>query len=371
MKTALITGSDGFIGKNLLASLMKVDDARILTFDIKDDKKKLSSHLEIADIVYHLAGVNRPEKDDEFNTGNTELTENILKELERMRKCATIVFSSSIQAELDNPYGVSKKRAEDLLIKYSDKLGGFVHIYRLPNVFGKWCRPNYNSVVATFCHNISQGLDITISDETIELELVYIDDVINEFVKFLTNPTHRRGKLFCEIDRKFTVTLGDLAKKIYQLRDIRSSLIVPDLSDDFNRCLHATYLSYLGKNQFSYALDMKTDNRGWLTELIKSKHFGQIFVSKTYKGIVRGNHYHNSKIEKFCVIQGEAEIKFRHVLNGEIISYRVGGAKIEVVDIPPGYTHSIENISNEEMIVIFWANQIYDPDYPDTHYCEV
>jgi UDP-2-acetamido-2,6-beta-L-arabino-hexul-4-ose reductase len=280
-------------------------------------------------------------------------------------------LSSSIQATFDNPYGISKRKAEEILTQYAKKYGECVHIYRLPNVFGKWCKPNYNSVVATFCYNISHGLDISISDKNKKLELVYIDDVVNEFVKFFALPGYCEDSVYCEIGQKYEIILGNLAESIYQLRDIRSSLVVPDMADDLTRCLHATYLSYLEKDRFSCHLDVKTDQRGCLAELIKSRHFGQIFVSKTHEGVVRGNHYHDSKIEKFCVIQGEAVIKFRHVLNGEVLSYTVSGQNIEVVDIPSGYTHSIENVGEGEMIVIFWANQIFDPGNPDTYHCEV
>lgn len=371
MKTALITGANGFIGKNLRAALKRRRDVHILTFNRKDDLQLLARHLEKADIVYHLAGVNRPDSIEQFETINAGLTQAIVNTLESIGKRPTVVLSSSIQATVDNPYGTSKKKAEDILIEYAKRCGGRIHIYRLPNVFGKWCKPNYNSVVATFCYNISHGLDISISDKNSELELIYIDDVVNEFIKVLIAPDYCNGTVYCEIGRKYRIALGDLAKRIYQLRDIRSSLVVPDLADDFTRCLHATYLSYLDKDQFSYHLDVKTDNRGCLAELIKSRHFGQIFVSKTHERVVRGNHYHDSKIEKFCVIQGEAVIKFRHVLNGEVLSYPLSDRNIEVVDIPPGYTHSIENVGEEELIVILWANQIFDPSNPDTYHCEV
>ena len=336
-----------------------------------DDMVSLAGHLKDADIVFHLAGVNRPDEVEEFETGNVGVTRTIVDLLEKAKRNIPIVLSSSIQATLDNPYGVSKKKAEDILIEYSRKNHAKVYIFRFPNVFGKWCRPNYNSVVATFCHNISHGIDIHISDANKKIELVYIDGVVDEFINILSQKSTDREKIYCKIERTFKTNLGDLAKRIYQLRDIRKTLVVPDLADDFTRCLHATYLSYLEKDQFSYPLDVKTDKRGCLAELIKSKHFGQIFVSKTHTGVVRGNHYHDSKIEKFCVIQGQAVIKFRHVLNGEVLSYSVSGQNIEVVDIPPGYTHSIENVSEEEMIVIFWANQIFDPANPDTYYCEV
>ena len=290
-----------------------------------------------------------------------------------MNKKIPIVITSSIQAELDNPYGKSKKMAEDELIKYAKKNSVPVYIYRLPNVFGKCSRPNYNSVVSTFCYNISHNLDITISDPEKELELVYIDDVVNEFIKLLFKEDRDLKKYFYNIKRISKISLGELANKIYQIRDMRKTLIVPDLSDDFMKSLHATYLTYLDKNDFLYKMESKEDNRGSFIELIKSNSFGQVSVSRSRKGIIRGNHYHNTKNEKFCVIKGKAVIKLRNILDDKIIPYYVSNKKIEVIDIPPGYTHSIENLTDGdgEMILLIWANEIFDPENPDTYYCEV
>ncbi len=371
MKKVLITGSNGFIGKNLVEGLRRSENVEIMTFDVEDDIDRLTAYLKEADIVFHLAGVNRPEKVEEFELGNTGVTRTILRILEEFKRSIPVVLSSSIQAVLDNPYGISKKKAEEILIEYSRRNGAKIYIYRFPNVFGKWCRPNYNSVVATFCYNISHDLDISISDVNKEIELVYIDDVVDEFLRILSDERTEKDKYYYSVNRTFRVTLGELAEKIYRLRDIRKSLIVPDLSDDFMKCLHATYLSYLDKNGFSYKLDLETDQRGWLAELIKSEHFGQIFVSSSHKGVIRGNHYHNTKIEKFCVLKGEALIKFRHIFEDEVLFYHVSGDALEIVDIPPGYTHSIENLGDGEMIVLFWANQIFDADRPDTYFEEV
>lgn len=371
VKRVLVTGSNGFIGKNLIEGLRRLENVKIKTFDIEDDIDRLSAHLKEVDIVFHLAGVNRPEKIEEFEVGNTCLTQTIVSILQGFNRNIPIVLSSSIQAVLDNPYGISKKKAEDVLIEYSQKNDAKVYIYRFPNVFGKWCRPNYNSVVATFCYNISHGLNISISDVNNEIELVYIDDVVDGFLGILSDENAHRDKYYYKIERTFRITLGALAEKIYQLRDMRKSLVVPDLSDDFMKCLHATYFSYLDKDDFSYKLDLKTDQRGSLAELIKSESFGQIFVSTSHRDVIRGNHYHNTKVEKFCVLKGKAVIKFRHILEDEVLSYHVSGDEIEIVDIPPGYTHSIENLGNDEMIVLFWANQIFDPDKPDTYYSEV
>lgn len=373
MKTVLVTGSKGFLGKNLIEALSRQNDIKVQGCDIDTDSSVLASALQEADIVYHLAGVNRPEKEEEFFIGNTGSLQTLLSLIEDLNRMPTIVMSSSIQAELDNPYGRSKKEAEELLFKYSAKTGAPVYVYRLANVFGKWCRPNYNSVVATFCHNIANGLDISIADQTKEIELVYIDDVVSSFLNILKNcpkiVSHEHE--YSTVDPKHKINLGDLADKIYQFRDIRKSLMIPDMSDYFTKCLYATYLSYLGKNDFSYDLENRIDQRGHLVELIKSRHFGQIFVSKTRGSVIRGNHYHNTKTEKFCIIHGDAVIRLRHILSAEVISYFVSGEDIKIVDIPPGYTHAIENLSDDEMIVLFWADQIFDPEKPDTYYCEV
>ena len=371
MKKVLITGSRGFLGKNLSAALTRRDDVQLLRFDSDDDLLSLKTLLPDVEIIYHLAGVNRPENDDDFEKQNAELTDAIVSQIEELGIRPTIVFASSTQAIENNPYGISKKRAEDVLIECSRRNIASVYIFRLTNVFGKWCRPNYNSVVATFCHNIAHEIEIAISDPAKEIDLVYIDDIIASFMKILA--ADRAVGKFSYIDSGPTksITLGELADKIMYLHDIRKSLLMPDLSDDFMKHLYATYLSYLEKCNFSYMLDLKKDERGNLVELFKSEHFGQIFVSTTRPGITRGNHYHDTKIEKFCVLKGEALIRLRHILDEEDISYRVSGSKIEVVDIPPGYTHSIENLSNNEMVVIFWADQIFDPGNPDTHFCEV
>ncbi len=371
MKTVLVTGSNGFIGRNLLEGLRRSEGIRIRTFEIDDDHSVLTSHLNEADIVFHLAGINRPERDVEFDIGNAALTQSIVGILERLRRNVPIVFSSSTQVFLDNPYGVSKKKAEEALIQFSRKNEAKVYIYRFTNIFGKWCRPNYNSVVATFCHNISHGLDIHISDPEKELELLYIDQVVHEFLRILDRSHDETDRHYYEVRPTFKITLGDLAKKIYELRDSRRTLLMPDLSDDFTRYLQATYLSYLDGDDFSFTPDVRSDERGNLTEIIKSHYFGQMFVSTTHRGIIRGNHYHNTKVEKFCVLKGTAIIRFRKIHSDEVLSYNVSGEKIEIVDIPPGYTHSIENVTDGDMIVLFWANQVFNPEDSDTYYEEV
>lgn len=370
MKNVLVTGAAGFIGRNLVIALRRREDVSLATITSADGWPALAAALETADVVYHLAGVNRPQSEDEFATGNAELTRRIVDHLEELGRTAKIVIPSSIQAELDNPYGRSKKAAEEALVDYARRTGAPVAIYRLPNVFGKWSRPNYNTVVATFCHNIARDLDITISDPERELELVYIDDVVAAFLRHLDGEDDPERHRYT-VSRTFRVTLGELAERIRQLHRIRASLVVPDMADELMHCLHATYLSFLPEDRFAYPVKLNTDDRGWLFELLKSEHFGQIFVSRTRPGITRGDHYHDSKLEKFCVIQGEAVIRFRHIHSQEILEYPVSGTDIRVIDIPPGYTHSIENVGRDEMICLFWANRVFSPQQPDTFWEKV
>jgi len=367
MRKILITGSEGFVGKNLQVQLRRRGDIEIIPYDKEHTLDYLKEAVDKADFIFHLAGENRPKDPADFMKVNKGLTETLTELAMRTGKKVPIAYTSSIQAELDNEYGKSKKAAEDALIEYSKSTGSPVCIFRFPNLFGKWSRPNYNSVVSTFCYNISHDLEITISNEKRELELTYIDDVVNAFNRLLDIELDPE-KHFYPVGKSFKITLGELAKKIYSFKEMRETSILPDLSDEFTKDLYSTYLSYLEKDNFSYEVEMKTDNRGMLCELLKSPHFGQIFVSTTKPGITRGNHYHDTKIEKFCVISGNADIKFRHILNNEIISYKVSGEKIEIIDIPPGYTHSITNIGDTEMITLFWANEMFDAKVPDTYY---
>jgi len=371
IKDVLITGSNGFIGKNLIEGISRLKNIEIFRFDLDSDPDLLVSYIRAADIIFHLAGVNRPERIEEYEIGNVYFTQTIVKILEKLKKNIPIVFTSSVQAEMQNPYGLSKKKAEAILIEYSQKNNAKIYIYRFSNVFGKWSRPNYNSAVATFCHNISRGLDIQISDVHKEIELVYIDDIVDEFLKLISEDSSNIEKKYYSIEQTFRITLGELVNKIYLLRDIRQTLILPNFADKFMKCLYATYLSFLDKKDFSTNLEIKKDQRGSLVEILKSHHFGQIFISKSHKGVIRGNHYHNTKVEKFCVIKGKASIHLRNILENEILTYPVSDEQIEIIDIPPGYTHSIENSSEEELIVLFWANQIFDPQNPDTHFNQV
>jgi UDP-2-acetamido-2,6-beta-L-arabino-hexul-4-ose reductase len=364
MKTILVTGSEGFIGRNLCDVLARRADAKVIKFDVSDSEETLFNQLQSADVVFHLAGINRPLHEDEFMEGNARFTQKLVDRLIEYGRMPLLVLSSSIQAELDNPYGKSKRKAEEELERYASN-GGRAVIARLPNVFGKWSRPNYNSAVATFCHNVSRGLEITITDPKRVVELIYIDDVVAAFVRLLDHE-HAQGLQWLKASPTFKKTLQELSDEIYALRDVRTALVLPDMQDRFRKALYATYLSFLPTDAFGYSLTKREDNRGALAELLKSHHFGQLFVSRTKPGFIRGNHFHHTKVEKFCVIDGEAIIRFRNVLGGSVISYSVKGDEFRVVDIPPGYTHSIENVGNQELIVLFWASEIFDPQVPDT-----
>jgi len=371
MATLVITGSEGFVGKNLIVALKRLNKHIIRAFDTNVPLSELPSILSDADFIFHLAGINRPIEESEFKKGNTDLTQLIIDTLLSKNHHIPIVLTSSTQAASDNPYGISKKQAEDIVFSYSKKTKTPCYVYRLPNVFGKWCKPNYNSVVATFCHNIAHALDIKVNDPSKKLELVYIDDIIEEFVNILDSKPAVALNSFQYISRTFKITLDELVKKLYSFKDIRKTQILPDMGDDFTKFLYSTYLSYLDSNDFAYSLEQRSDQRGVLAEMLKSPHFGQIFVSRTKPGATRGNHYHDTKVEKFCIISGLAIVRFKHILGGDIISYKINGEEIKIIDIPPGYTHSIENAGDQDLIVLFWANSIFDVNVPDAFYLEV
>jgi UDP-2-acetamido-2,6-beta-L-arabino-hexul-4-ose reductase len=364
----LVTGAGGFIGRNLIAHLQAREECVVTRFHVDNSLDDLRAGLKSADVVYHLAGVNRPRSIEEFEIGNAGLTRDICEILCELGRTPLIVMSSSIQAALENPYGVSKRHAEDRLREFAAQSGAQVAIYRLKNVFGKWCRPNYNSVVATFCHNIANDLPIQISDPGRDLDLVYVDDVVGAFLGELPSPSRshcRREIPSCQ------VTLGDLAGRIQSFHEMRVNLLAPDFAVRFNQQLYATYLSYVPEEVRRQRLDIKTDQRGCLAEFIKSKHFGQIFVSRTKPGITRGNHYHHLKTEKFLVVEGEGIVRMRHLESREVVEYGVRGESLQVIDIPPGYTHSIENVGRGDMVTLFWASEVFDPDCPDTYFLPV
>lgn len=362
----LVTGAAGFIGRNLVTRLREQDGYEILTVGRNDPWERVEKLLPTIDFVIHLAGVNRPHSEDEFISGNVGFTEKLCGAPALRKRKTPILFSSSIQAALDNPYGRSKRTAEKHLERYANDTGSQVVIYRLPNVFGKWCRPNYNSVVATFCYNIARDLPIVITDPDRQLELVYIDDVMEAIIDDLkqspSDGVHHR-----KVPITYKITVAELAHVIRSFRASRQSLIVPDHSDPLLHKLYATYLSYLETDDFAYDLEQRVDARGALAEFIKSEQLGQVFVSRTKPGITRGNHYHHTKNEKFFVVEGEAIVRFRSVHGDHVIEYPVRGEDFRVIDIPPGYTHSIENVGDGELVTLFWASEIFDPARSDTY----
>lgn len=366
----LITGSNGFIGKNLKTELNNRGYSELFYFDRNSDESLLEEYTKDCDFVFHLAGVNRPDREEEFFEGNNGFTERLLNTLKQHNNTCPVMLSSSIQAALDNPYGRSKKLGEDLLFTYSQNTGSKVLVYRFPNVFGKWSKPNYNSVIATFCYNIAHSLPIQVNDPKVELNLVYIDDVVDELINALEGKENRKGQ-FCEVEVTYQATLGQIADLIHSFKDSREDRTIADMSDSLTKKLYSTYLSYLPEDQFSYYLKMNVDNRGSFTEFIRTPDRGQVSVNILKLGITKGNHWHHTKNEKFLVVQGQGIVRFRKVDSDKILEYFVSGDKLEVVDIPTGYTHNIENIGNVDLITIMWTNESFNPDKPDTYFLEV
>ncbi len=365
----VVTGAGGFIGKNLCATLDRIDGLDVKRVFSSTPKDEYSKWVKEAEIIYHLAGVNRPKDPSEFVTSNTNFTREILEYATEGGIVPTVVISSTTQAVKDNDYGKSKRAAEEHIEEYvsKNKINGA--IYRLPGVFGKWSRPNYNSVVSTFCYNKANELPLEVRDQSFALPLVYIDDVVQSFLSHLNS--RFRGLGYFEVNPVFQTTLGELADIISSFPKLRTSLRAPKVGKALEKYLYSTYLSYLPKDKFSYPLELKKDNRGDLFEWIKSEDFGQIFVSTTKPGITRGNHFHHTKTEKFLVIRGEAEIEFRQIDSNQIITYKVNGSEPTVVDIPTGYTHNITNTGETELITLFWANEIFNIERPDTYFLEV
>ncbi len=367
----LVTGANGFIGKNLIQRLKSMDGVTVYAHDIDSPDGSLEKYAADADLIYHLAGVNRPQREEEFMEGNRDLIASLLDILEKCgNTSAGIVMSSSIQAALDNPYGVSKKAGEELFKGFAAKHGSRCVIYRFPNVFGKWCRPNYNSVVATFCHNIARDLPITVNDPSTLLHLVYVDDVVDELLLCLSGEEHVRDG-FGYVPCVYDVVLGDIAKKLYSFAGTRKDFSLPDFSDGFEKKLYSTYLSYIPEDDFSYPLVMHEDERGSFTEFLKTPDRGQVSINISRPGIVKGNHWHNTKNEKFLVIKGEGLIRLRRVGSDKVTEYHVSGDKLEVIDIPCGYTHSIANVGDGDMATVMWVNEIFDPSNGDTFREEV
>jgi UDP-2-acetamido-2,6-beta-L-arabino-hexul-4-ose reductase len=359
----LITGANGFLGKNLQVHLRE-KEIETVSFTREMSEEQLPGCLKGVDFVFHLAGVNRPKDPGEFTAGNKELTTQLCDSIRASGRQIPVIYSSSIQAEADNPYGTSKKAAEQALVALERDTGSPVYIYRLPNVFGKWSRPNYNSAVATFCHNIANDLPIQINDPSVMVRLVYIDDVIADFLKlFLERPT---GVLRLEIATVYTTSVGDLAEQIRAFKRSRESMVIEAVGGGLTRALYSTYLSFLRPEQFSYSLPLHKDSRGRFVEMLKTKDYGQFSFFTAHPGITRGGHYHHSKNEKFLVIQGKARFGFRHIVTGKTYELFTDCAKPEVIETMPGWAHDITNVGDNEMIVMLWANEIFDQQHPDT-----
>lgn len=367
----LVTGSKGFIGKNLIIELKNKGYNDIFEYDVDSDIILLNEYCKKADFVFHLAGVNRPETQEEFMQGNFGFTSLLLDTLKKHNNTCPVMISSSIQAALDNPYGQSKKAGEDLIFEYSKETGSKVYVYRFENVFGKWCRPNYNSAVATFCNNIANDLPIKVNDPSVNMQLIYIDDLVRELISALNAAPTVMDDGFCHVLPVHKITLGEIVELLYSFKASRNDLSVPCMSDPFTKKLYATYLSYLPTNDFGYPLKMNCDERGSFTEILRTEHHGQFSVNISKPGITKGQHWHHTKNEKFVVVSGKGVIRFRKPDSDEVIEYFVSGDKITVVDIPTGYTHNIENLGDTDMVTFMWCNECFDPENPDTYFLKV
>ena len=396
----LVTGAKGFVGKNLCAALKNVQEGKdktrgidsnieIFEYDIDTDKSLLDTYCKEADFVFNLAGVNRPQNQEEFMEGNFGFASTLLETLKKYNNTCPVMLSSSLQATLigryaEGDYGKSKKAGEDLFFNYSEETGAKVYVYRFPNLFGKWCRPNYNSAVATFCNNIANDLPIQVNDRAIELTLLYIDDLVDEMFAILRGMPHRcefdglnevakeDGKFcYCPITHK--VTLGEIVDLLNAFKNQPSTLLMPEIPyNSFAKKLYSTYLSYLPKEKVSFPLKMNVDPRGSFTELIKSEKCGQVSVNISKPGITKGQHWHNTKWEFFIVVSGKGLIQQRKVGTDEVLNFEVSGEKIEAIHMLPGYTHNIINLSDtEDLVTVMWANEQFDPDKPDTFFLEV
>jgi len=366
----LVTGASGFIGKNLVAELKNKGYKDLLLFTKENSLEVLEEYTKVCEYVFHLAGINRPEDEKEFMEGNFGFTSKLLELLKANGNKAPVLITSSTQAEKDNPYGRSKKAGEDILFDYQKETKAKVYVYRLPNVFGKWSRPNYNTVVATFCHNIARDIDIQIKNPDAELNLSYIDDILEEFTRALEGiPTFQDD--YCVVPVTHNIKLGELANLIKSFKESRTNLSIAKMEDALTKKLYSTYLSFLPEEQFSYDLKMNIDQRGSFTEFIRTPERGQVSVNVSKPGITKGNHWHHTKNEKFLVVSGKGLIRFRKLESDQIIEYKVSGEKLQVVDIPTGYTHSIVNVGESDLVTVMWVNECFDREKPDTYYLEV
>jgi UDP-2-acetamido-2,6-beta-L-arabino-hexul-4-ose reductase len=363
----LVTGADGFIGQNLRLRLAERSDVNILTYGRRNKIAELPNLVKQADFVFHLAGVNRPKDQTDFSTGNAELTRHLCDALARQSAKIPVIYTSSTQAGGDGAYGASKAAAERELASLAARNGNEVHLFRLPNVFGKWARPNYNSAVATFCYNIARDLPITVNDRAAPITLVYVDDVVEQFLKLLDGAASvHDADGFTKVAVQYETTVGAVAELLQAFRSSRDTLLTEPVGTGLHRALYSTYVSYLPPTAFSYLVPMHGDHRGTFVEMLKTRDSGQFSFFTAHPGVTRGGHYHHSKTEKFLVIKGRALFKFRHMQSRELHSIVTDGSKAEIVETVPGWTHDITNISDEELVVMLWANEIFDPLLPDT-----
>lgn len=365
----LVTGSGGFVGKNLVVRLGELSGFEVLSFDRGDALDAMPDKLRKADAVVHLAGENRPRNEADFVRGNTDLTKSLCAAIQAIGRNIPVILASSIQAGLSNPYGLSKRAAEQAVEQLAAQTGNSAVIYRLPNVFGKWCRPNYNSAVATFCHNIARDLPIQINDPLTELRLVYVDDVVSELLRALGSMAN--GLRWGEVIPVYTITLGDLAAQIAAFKNCRSNLVSERVGTGLVRALYSTYVSYFPPSSFAYDLPRYGDERGVFVEVLKTVDSGQFSYFTAHPGVTRGGHYHHSKTEKFLVIKGSARFGFRHIVTNETYELSTSGEVPQVVETVPGWTHDITNVGGDEMVVMLWANEILDRVHPDTFACKV
>ncbi|RWU12949.1 SDR family oxidoreductase [Pseudidiomarina gelatinasegens] len=370
----LITGANGFVGKNLIIHLGEIDDIEVISFTRENKIDELPHLLNKVDAVIHLAGVNRPKDDYEFQVGNADLTVALCEAVKQQARAIPIVFSSSIQADRNNAYGCSKKAAEDALLSLSEKTGNPVYIFRLANVFGKWCKPNYNSMVATFCHNIIRDIPIQVHDETAEVQLVYVDDVVRMMLECVQDAVNaiRTNKMppasgFVQAGPVYTKTVGHIAQQLNFFKESRNTLISERVGTGFTRKLYSTYVSYLPTDKFTYSVPKYGDERGVFVEMLKTPDAGQFSYFTAHSGITRGGHYHHTKTEKFLVIKGKACFGFRHMVTDEFYELFTDGENPEIVETVPGWSHDITNVGDDEMVVMLWANEIFDRENPDTY----
>ena len=379
----LVTGAHGFVGKNLCATLYNIAAGKdrshgidpaieVYEYDLDTDPVLLDTYCRDCDFVFHLAGVNRPQDPAEFMAGNFGFTSTLLDALSHHGNACPVMISSSIQAALDNPYGQSKRAGEELLFSYGKESGADVLVYRLPNVFGKWCRPNYNSAIATFCYNVSHDLPIQVNDRAIQLTLVYIDDVVDELIRALKGEANRDGD-YCRVPVEHKATLGEIVDLIYAFRDQPTTLMMPEIPHgSFAKKLYSTYLSYLPADKAIFDLKMNVDERGSFTELLKTASCGQFSVNISKPGITKGQHWHHTKWEFFMVVSGTGRIEQRKIGTDEVLTFDVSGDRIQAVQMLPGYTHNIINLSDtQDLVTVMWANELFDPNKPDTFFEKV